>query len=110
MWPRLWKWQRKSMVLLTNKNHTLPLSKSIRKVAVLGPNANDSVMLWANYNGFPTKSVTILEGIKSKLPEGTVYYEKGCDYVNTQTVFSYFDAVPIMARKALRLLFGIIKN
>ncbi|MGG6550226.1 UNVERIFIED_CONTAM: hypothetical protein NY100_32980, partial [Prevotella sp. 15_C9] len=33
---------RKSMVLLTNKNHTLPLSKSIRKVAVLGPNANDS--------------------------------------------------------------------
>lgn len=79
---------RKSMVLLTNKNNVLPLTKSIRKVAVLGPNANDSVMLWANYNGFPTKSVTILEGIKNKLPEGVVYYEKGCDYVNPQTVFA----------------------
>ena len=36
---------RKSMVLLSNKNNTLPLSKSIKKVAVMGPNANDSVML-----------------------------------------------------------------
>ena len=96
---------RKSMVLLTNKNHTLPLSKSIRKVAVLGPNANDSVMLWANYNGFPTKSVTILEGIKSKLPEGTVYYEKGCDYVNTQTVFSYFDCCSYNGKKGFKATF-----
>ena len=96
---------RKSMVLLTNKNHMLPLSKSIRKVAVLGPNANDSVMLWANYNGFPTKSVTILEGIKSKLPEGTVYYEKGCDYVNTQTVFSYFDCCSYNGKKGFKATF-----
>lgn len=72
---------RKSIVLLSNKKQTLPLSKSIRKIAVMGPNANDSVMQWANYNGFPTKTVTILEGIRSKLPEGTVIYNKGCDYV-----------------------------
>jgi len=72
---------RKSMVLLSNKKQTLPLSKSIRKIAVMGPNANDSVMQWANYNGFPTKTVTILEGIQSKLPAGAVIYEKGCDYV-----------------------------
>lgn len=72
---------RKSIVLLSNKKQTLPLSKSIRKIAVMGPNANDSVMQWANYNGFPTKTVTILEGIRSKLPAGTVIYNKGCDYV-----------------------------
>ncbi len=72
---------RKSMVLLSNKKQTLPLSKSIRKIAVMGPNANDSVMQWANYNGFPTETVTILEGIQSKLPAGAVVYEKGCDYV-----------------------------
>lgn len=72
---------RKSMVLLSNKKQTLPLSKSIRKVAVMGPNANDSVMQWANYNGFPSHTVTILEGIQSKLPAGAVVYEKGCDYV-----------------------------
>lgn len=96
---------RKSMVLLTNKNNILPLSKSVRKVAVLGPNANDSVMLWANYNGFPTKSVTILEGIRSKLPEGTVYYEKGCDFVNTQTVFSYFDCCSYDGKKGFKATF-----
>lgn len=72
---------RKSIVLLSNKKQTLPLSKSIRKIAVLGPNANDSVMQWANYNGFPTQTVTILEGIQSKLPAGSVVYDKGCDYV-----------------------------
>jgi beta-glucosidase len=72
---------RKSMVLLSNKKQTLPLSKSIRKIAVMGPNANDSVMQWANYNGFPSSTVTILAGIQSKLPAGSVVYEKGCDYV-----------------------------
>jgi len=72
---------RKSIVLLSNNKGTLPLSKSIRRIAVMGPNANDSVMQWANYNGFPTKTVTILEGIRSKLPQGSVVYDKGCDYV-----------------------------
>ncbi|HET9571745.1 MAG TPA: glycoside hydrolase family 3 C-terminal domain-containing protein [Bacteroidales bacterium] len=72
---------RKSLVLLSNKRQILPLSKTIRKIAVMGPNANDAEMQWANYNGFPTKTVTILEGIRSKLPIGSVLYEKGCDYV-----------------------------
>lgn len=72
---------RKSLVLLSNKKQTLPLSKTIRKIAVMGPNANDSVMQWANYNGFPFKTVTILDGIRSKLPAGSVVYDKGCDYV-----------------------------
>jgi len=96
---------RKSMVLLTNKNNILPLSKSVRKVAVLGPNANDSVMLWANYNGFPTKSVTILEGIRNKLPEGTVYYEKGCDFVNTQTILSHFEQCLYDGNKGFKATF-----
>jgi len=81
---------RKSMVLLSNKNNTLPLSKDLKKVAVMGPNANDSVMQWANYNGFPTHTVTILEGIQSKLSAGAVVYEKACDWVNDQVFFSQF--------------------
>ena len=80
----------KSMVLLSNKDNTLPLSKDLKKVAVLGPNANDSVMLWANYNGTPTKSITILEGIQSKLPAEAIVYEKACDWVNNQVFFSRF--------------------
>jgi beta-glucosidase len=83
---------RKSMVLLSNKKKTLPLSKSIRKIAVMGPNANDSVMLWANYNGTPSKSVTILDGIRAKMPAGSVIYEKGCDFVKEKDSVDY-DAI-----------------
>jgi beta-glucosidase len=77
---------RKSMVLLKNSNHTLPLSKNLTKVAVVGPNANDSTMLWGNYNGFPARTITILEGIRKKLPESAVLYEKGCDLVSKNDI------------------------
>ncbi|MCC8143131.1 MAG: glycoside hydrolase family 3 C-terminal domain-containing protein [Tannerellaceae bacterium] len=72
---------RKSMVLLKNKDNTLPLNKDISKIAVVGPNAADSTMLWANYNGYPTKTVTILEGIRNKVPGAEVVYELGCNHV-----------------------------
>ena len=72
---------RKSMVLLKNERNTLPVNKDIKKIAVIGPNANDSTMQWANYNGFPTHTVTILEGIKTKLPDAEIIYAKGCDLV-----------------------------
>lgn len=72
---------RKSIVLLKNKNNILPLSKNSKKIAVIGPNAADSVMLWANYNGFPSSTVTILQGIKNKLPDAEIIYEQGCSHV-----------------------------
>ncbi len=74
------KMARESMVLLKNKNNTLPLSKKIKTIAVVGPNANDSTMLWANYNGFPSKTITILQGIKNKLPNTRIIFEKGCNH------------------------------
>ncbi len=73
---------RQSMVLLKNKNNTLPLKKNLKKIAIVGPNANDSTMLWANYNGFPTHTVTILEGIKNKIPDAEVVYTLGCNHTN----------------------------
>lgn len=73
---------RKSMVLLKNGRGVLPLSKNIKKIAVTGPNANDSTMLWANYNGFPTHTVTILEGIREKIPDAEVIYETGCNHTD----------------------------
>lgn len=83
---------RKSIVLLSNKNNTLPLSKSIKKLAVVGPNASDSVMQWANYNGFPSRTVTILEGIQAKLGSNAVVYEKGCELVSDTVFNSYMGA------------------
>jgi beta-glucosidase len=70
---------QESMTLLQNKNNTLPLSKSTKKIAVIGPNADDKPMMWGNYNGFPSNTVTVLEGIKTKLSANKILYDKGCD-------------------------------
>jgi beta-glucosidase len=69
---------RKSMVLLENKNNTLPFSKKVRRVAVIGPNADNREILFGNYNGYPTNEITPLKGIKAKLPEAEVSYAQGC--------------------------------
>jgi len=55
---------RKSIVLLKNENQTLPLKPSVRRIAVIGPSADDAKALLGNYNGFSSKHVTPLEGIK----------------------------------------------
>ena len=83
---------RKSMTLLLNKNNTLPLKRGGLTVAVMGPNANDSVMQWGNYNGTPKRSITILEGIKTALNENDMLiYEKGCDLVERTLLKSAFN-------------------
>ncbi len=69
---------RKSMVLLKNEKNILPLSKNVRRIAVIGPNADNKEILLGNYNGFSMHEVTPLEGIKSKLPKAEVKYAPGC--------------------------------
>ena len=74
---------REQMVLLHNKDNTLPLEKDASKIVVMGPNAADSSMMWGIYYGQPTHTVTVLEGIRNKLGPG-VRYVKGCD-ITTMT-------------------------
>lgn len=69
---------RKSMVLLKNQNSLLPLSKNIKRVAVIGPNANNKEILLGNYNGYSMHETTPFQGIKNKLPNATVKYAAGC--------------------------------
>lgn len=85
------KMAQESMVLLQNKNNILPLSKKIKKIAVIGPNANDEPMLLGNYNGFPSAITTVLEGVKGKLPADKVFYDKGCDLVEDKITQSLFE-------------------
>lgn len=74
---------RKSIVLLKNDNNLLPLSKKLKKIAVVGPAANDSISLLGNYNGTPGKLITILEGIRRKVGSNVeVLYEKGVNLVD----------------------------
>ena len=73
---------RQSVVLLKNENDLLPVEPSkVRKIAVVGPNADDDKMMLGNYNGTPSHTVTILEGIRNAYPEAEVTYERGCDLV-----------------------------
>ena len=89
-----------SMTLLQNKNNLLPLKKS-EKIAVVGPNANDKPMLWGNYNGTPVSTITILDGIKSKL-SGDVIYDKGCDLVEDKVTESYFPKCSVNGKKGFK--------
>ena len=69
---------RETMTLLQNRDNVLPLSRQGR-YAVVGPNAADSLVMWGNYNGTPRRTVTVLDGITSKVGNENVIYAKGCD-------------------------------
>lgn len=86
-----YKMAQESMVLLQNNNSILPLKKEGLNIAVIGPNACDSVMQWGNYSGFPTKTVTILQGIEKKVAgKGTVKYVSGSGHTSNDVTNSLF--------------------
>ncbi|SFW83221.1 glycoside hydrolase family 3 N-terminal domain-containing protein [Chitinophaga sancti] len=70
-----------SIVLLKNDAHTLPLSKSLKSVAVIGPNAKEVEGLLSRYGPANAPLITVYDGIKAMLPGAAVGYEKGCDIV-----------------------------
>lgn len=71
---------RESMVLLKN-NGILPLSKSVKNIAVVGPNADDIELLNGNYGGRPTKEHqhSLVDGIRKALPDANILYRKACE-------------------------------
>ena len=93
---------RKSMTLLQNKNNVLPLNKSINKIAVIGPNADNEPMLWGNYNGTPNQTITILDGIQSKVSESSVFYDKACDLVEDKVTTTYFPQITFNGKKGFK--------
>ncbi len=73
---------RKSMVLLENKNQTLPLKSDLKKIAVIGPLADSPKDMLGNWFGAGAgdKAVSLLQGIKGAMKgKATVNYSKGCD-------------------------------
>ncbi len=61
------KMAREAIVLLRNENDLLPLKKTIKHIAVLGPNADNANTQLGNYNGQPSVITTVLQGIKNKI-------------------------------------------
>ncbi|MDE6379492.1 MAG: glycoside hydrolase family 3 C-terminal domain-containing protein [Muribaculaceae bacterium] len=72
---------RESMVLLKNNGGVLPLAKSVKNIAVVGPNADDIELLNGNYGGTPTKEHqhSLLEGIRKAIPDANILYRKACE-------------------------------
>ncbi|MBR2236981.1 MAG: glycoside hydrolase family 3 C-terminal domain-containing protein [Prevotella sp.] len=82
---------RESMVLLENKGAVLPLSKDIKTLAVIGPNADDVDLLNGNYGGTPTEAHqhSLLSGIKAAVPGAKIIYEKACELNDEYTTIHH---------------------
>lgn len=90
-----------TMTLLQNRDNILPLKKGA-KVAVIGPNFDDEVLMWGNYNGTPNQTTTLLDGIVNKIGKGKVVSFKGCDLVSDQVLTSYYDQCSIDGKKGFK--------
>jgi beta-glucosidase len=70
-----------SMVLLKNDG-VLPLKNSVKKIAIVGPLAEQTEVLLGNYNGIPTHTVSVLEGMKAEFPNAEITYVAGTQFLS----------------------------
>jgi beta-glucosidase len=96
---------RQTMTLLQNNDNILPIKKTIGKLAVIGPNANDKTMLWGNYNGTPVRTISILDGIETKISSERILYDKGCDLVEDKITVSYFTNTSFEGKPGFRVTY-----
>jgi beta-glucosidase len=68
---------RETLVLLKNSDHLLPLGAKYKTIAIIGPNADNVDPLLGNYNGTPSRPVTILAGIRKRFADANVIYAAG---------------------------------
>ena len=97
----------RSMVLLRNQRETLPLSKSIGSIAVIGPLADDprAPLGWWSGDGRDADTVTALTGIKAKVSAQTkVSYAKGCEILGDSTA-GFAEAVSAAAQADVAIVF-----
>ncbi len=83
---------QRSMVLLRNEGHLLPLANTLKQIAVIGTLADSKTATegsWMVFGHVPA-AVTILEGIRAKLPEGAVEYAPGPEI--QRDIASWFDS------------------
>ncbi len=64
----------------------MPLSKEIKTIAVIGPNADNWEALVGNYNGIAKHPVTVLEGLKNKLKNTEILFAEGSDLAEGVTI------------------------
>jgi beta-glucosidase len=72
-----------SMVLLKNDG-TLPLKSGVKTIAVVGPLADQTRVLLGNYNGIPTQTVSIMEGLKTAFPNAKIDFVPGIQFLSKE--------------------------
>ncbi|KAG6422973.1 hypothetical protein SASPL_113356 [Salvia splendens] len=89
---------RSSIVLLKNEAALLPFSKtSTKSLALIGPNANSSAIFTGNYEGYPCKTVSILQALDNLYNIPTKFVQ-GCEFANCTSVSA--DAAVAIAKVA----------
>lgn len=73
---------RQSVVLLKNDKQILPLSKDLKRIAVIGPNADERKNLICRYGPANAPLITVVEGIKKQMQKADILYEQGCEIVD----------------------------
>jgi beta-glucosidase len=75
---------RQSLVLLKNQDDFLPLDPhQLSSIAVIGPNAAETLVLTGNYMGTPAAPVSVLDGIRAAVSPGTeVHFAQGCQLID----------------------------
>ncbi len=86
-----------SIVLLKNENNILPLSKDLKNIAVIGPNADEVDQLVCRYGPANAPIKSVYQGIKEYLPNANVKYAKGCDIIDKNFPESELYTVPLDA-------------
>lgn len=71
---------RESLVLLKNDG-LLPLKSAPRRIAVIGPNGASVEGLVGNYNGTPSRPITVLDGLRARFPDAEVTFVEGTGWV-----------------------------
>lgn len=84
-----------SIVLLKNENNILPLSRNTKKIAVIGPNAEEVNNLICRYGPANAPIKTVYDGIKEYLPDAEVRYAKGADIIDKYFPESELYTVPL---------------
>jgi beta-glucosidase len=84
----------RAMVLLKNDRETLPLSKNVKSIALIGPLADDQLDMLGSWNGDgqAADAVTLLAGIRAKVPATKINYAKGCD-IDSDSTAGFDEAV-----------------
>lgn len=101
---------REAIVLLKNEGGLLPLDPALKTLAVIGPNADDAEVMWGNYNGIPSRSVTPLEGIRARVsPQTQVLFAQGCDLLDPATD-GFAEALDVAQRADVVIFVGGISQ